>query len=183
MPHTPHEYRGRLTTAEDARRYVLGDFSRGSARWTSKTITLVSAKTDRSFTYLIARPPGDGLDRPWIIKILTGPNNRTDYVYLGLIRPVHDGEIPYDDGAGHTNPLLPSTVLQHTQKSGLPTTAPGWRALDYLHRHVLRDAGGTLPAPLGVWQEGSCGVCGRRLSRVESIARGVGPVCAARFGG
>ena len=173
MPPTPHEYRGRLTTAEDARRYVLGDFSRGSARWTSKTITLVSAKTDRSFTYLIARPPGDVTDRPWIIKILTGPNNRTDYVYVGLIRPVTTARID----------RLPSTVLQHTQKSGLPTTAPGWRALDYLHRHALRDAGGTLPAPLGVWQEGSCGVCGRRLSRVESIARGVGPVCAARFGG
>lgn len=174
MPASPHEYRGRLTTAEDARRYALGDFSRASARWTSKTITLMSAKSGRSFTYLIARPPGDGTDRPWIIKILTGPNNRTDYVYLGLIRPVVADALATD--------RLPTTVLQHTAKSGLPTTAPGWRAFAYFHRYALRDAGGTLPVPLGVWQEGSCGVCGQRLSRVESIARGVGPKCAARHG-
>jgi Family of unknown function (DUF6011) len=29
---------------------------------------------------------------------------------------------------------------------------------------------------------GYCGICGRELTRKESIARGIGPICATRFG-
>lgn len=35
-----------------------------------------------------------------------------------------------------------------------------------------------LPSQIEVWHEGRCGACGRRLTVPESIANGLGPVCA-----
>lgn len=33
------------------------------------------------------------------------------------------------------------------------------------------------------WSTGTCGVCARRLTDPESVAAGIGPVCAAKVGG
>lgn len=38
--------------------------------------------------------------------------------------------------------------------------------------------GNELPDKVEVWHEGRCGACGRRLTVPESIAQGLGPVCA-----
>ena len=162
MPTPTETRRGRLTTAESAREYVLADRRRACQKWTTKVITLESTKTGQHYSYQISRPPGDEAARPWLVKILTGPDNHNDYVYLGLLQ---------EQAAG--------TYLQHTSKSGLPETAPGWRAMAYFVRRALQ--GGRMPTTLRVWQEGKCGKCGRRLSTPESIERGLGPECAARI--
>ena len=164
MPTPDDTPQGRLTTAESARAYVLADADRDSERWTRKSLTLRSITTGVRFTYRVARPAGKGADRPWLISILTGPDNENDYVYLGLLRPRQD-----------------SVILQHTAKSGLPRTAPAWKAWDYFTRQVLQ--AGRMPNALEVWHEGRCGRCSRKLTTPESLARGLGDVCFSRMGG
>jgi hypothetical protein len=163
MPIPADTTQGRLTTAEAVHAYVLGDADRPCQNWTRKSLTLRSATTGARFTYRVKRPPGQGPERPWLISILTGPDNTQDYVYLGLLRPQRG-----------------SVILQHTAKSGLPRTAPAWLAWEYLTRAVLQ--GGRMPAALEVFHEGRCGRCGRTLTTPESVALGLGPECAAKVG-
>jgi Family of unknown function (DUF6011) len=69
----PIDMAGRLTTAADAKRYILA----GRA-----TITLRSVKSGQRFTYRInAAESGD----TFFVGLLTGPNNFEDYKYLGRI--------------------------------------------------------------------------------------------------
>ena len=154
---------GRLVTAQAVQDYILGDATRDSAKWTRKSVTLRSIASGAHFTYRVARPAGKGEERPWLVSILTGPDNTSDYVYLGLLRV---------DAAG--------VILQHTTKSGLPTTAPAWKAWDFLTRAVLQR--GRMPAALEVFHEGRCGRCGRKLTTPESVALGLGPECATKIG-
>jgi hypothetical protein len=139
MPTPSDTPRGRLTTAEAVYAYVLGDADRPSQNWTRKSLTLRSAKTGQRFTYRVARPSGQGADRPWLVSILAGPDNERDYVYLGLLRPQRG-----------------SVILQHTAwrawVPGRSTSAPAWRAWEFLTRAVLQ--GGRMPAALEVFHEG-----------------------------
>lgn len=42
--------------------------------------------------------------------------------------------------------------------------------------------GGNLPDKVKVYHHGRCSVCGRKLTDSESIRRGMGPTCRAKFG-
>lgn len=101
-------------------------------------------------------------DKPWFVKVLTGPNNRTDYSYAGVI---HD----------------PATLeVYSSAKSLIPSTAPSMQVLKWALRH-LRE-GRALPDGYAIRHMGRCGCCARKLSTPESIDRGLGPECASRVG-
>lgn len=127
--------------------------------------TLRSAKTGVRYTYRMSkadcRTCGDGpcVHRPrWFVSLLSGPDNTTDYVYIGMVQ---DGEFK-------------RTKASKMAWDSLPVLALQWVL------HNLYD--GKMPPQAEIWHEGRCGRCGRRLTVPESIAAGLGPDCAGKMG-
>lgn len=117
-------------------------------------LTLRSRKTGQRYTYRIRKHDTKDL---WFVALLEGPDNVTDYKYLGVIE--HDG-------------------YRVTQKSYQPQ-APSQKAFRYFWDFAGNDC--TVPACLEVWHAGRCGRCARRLTVPESIASGFGPECLGKI--
>jgi Family of unknown function (DUF6011) len=136
--------RGRLTTAEDVKRYVLA----GRA-----TVTLVSKKTGNRYTYRINQPKPES---PHFVKVMYGPDNTADYVFLGTI--------------------FDKTTYRHShRKSPVKENDLRVQAFCYMWENAQRNQ---LPAALEVYHEGRCGKCGHKLTVPSSIKNGIGPECA-----
>jgi len=123
--------------------------------------TVVSTKTGKRFTYRVARPHGDDPNRPWFVGVLTEADNTEGYTYLGCLWPDKDGWVTYRYG----------------KKSRIARGTPcevGFRWL------VDQLRGGSKLDRVEFWHAGRCGACGRQLTVPESIATGLGPVCAAK---
>ena len=116
------------------------------------TITLVSLKTDKRYTFRI-RKPND--ETPHFVSVLFGPDNTEDYQFLGSL---------FNQGQ----------TYRHGRRSTVYEGDIRVLAWNYMWDRVLQ---GRLPANLEVWHEGKCGRCGRALTVPESIERGIGPVC------
>jgi hypothetical protein len=116
-------------------------------------VTFQSQRTGTRFTYhvrLADRRPGDTRICHFV-SVLTGPDH---YEYLGCIY----AERAYVRG----------------HKSRIAAAATSSIAFVWVWTHLLA---GKMHPELGVWHEGRCGKCGRRLTTPESVARGLGPVC------
>ena len=133
------------------------------------TLTVLNPRTSTRFTYRIQQADcrcvmngtsdktcavcrGTGRAPRYFVKVLTGPENSSDYSYIGMI----------DGGA-----------FRLTQKSKFAADVPSVAAFAWLSRNWE-------DARVDVWHEGACGRCGRRLTVPESIESGIGPVCASR---
>ena len=126
------------------------------------TVTLTSGRTGQSYTYQVDSPPDhQGNFDGFYVRLLTGPNNTSDYTYMGIIRG--------------------RDYFKLTQKSRLKANSPPVRAFDWFMRQVV--VNGTSPKiiDLQVRHEGACGRCGRALTVPESIDRGIGPECWGRM--
>jgi uncharacterized protein DUF6011 len=142
------DMRGRLSNAADALAYMTA----GKA-----FVTLVSAKSGARFTFRIS---GSADGTCYFVGLLSGPDNDTDYQYLGRIsRGVF--------WLGRKTP----------RPGDIGRDAPSAKAFDWSWRAIAR---GVLPAELEIWHEGRCGRCARRLTVPASIARGFGPECAGK---
>jgi len=123
-------------------------------------VTFQSRRTGTRFTYRVvlaevrSRREGDDRPPPHFVSVLTGPD---DYNYLGCIF----------DGLRYS----------HGVKSRIAKDAPSAVAFDWVWRKLTN---GKVHPELGVWHEGRCGKCGRRLTDPASISSGLGPVCAGR---
>ena len=67
-PHAGHDMTGQLTTADDAKRFMLA----GKA-----TVTLVSKKTHTRFTFKISAAPSG--EDTFFVGLLNGPDNESNY--------------------------------------------------------------------------------------------------------
>jgi hypothetical protein len=140
----------RFTAAEAANRFMTS----GNA-----TVTLVSTRTGTRFTYKV-RAADDG--DVFFVSLLGGPDNESDYRYLGRIaRGVF--------WAGRKTPK-PGDVGKDAPSS----LAFRW-AWERLAKGILLDT-------LEIWHEGRCGRCNRKLTVPSSIASGLGPECAGKAG-
>lgn len=159
---TETEMRGQMTDPTTIRNYVYA----GDA-----TLTLLNTNTGVRYTFSVAAPYVEGgRERDtkrdlYFVKLLNGPDNGGNYVYMGMIHP------------SKVTPAGPALIS--TKKSKVTVDAPSWKAADWMLR--LLASGKDLPAGLEVWHEGNCGRCGRRLTVPESIERGLGPVCAGKM--
>jgi len=120
-------------------------------------LTLVSRKTGIRFTYKIN---GSDDGNVWFVRVLTGPNNEEDYTYLGTI-------------------FKNSLRYFHGKKSPISEGAASAKAFAWAWPFI---ASQQLPPSAEVWHDGRCGRCGRLLTVPESVASGIGPVCAEKEG-
>ncbi len=123
-------------------------------------VTIKSITTGTRFTLRIKRDPDK---KPlWFVSLLTGPENDSDYQYMGIITP---------KGSGYTPGVTTYFNFRVTAKSRIGVTAPSMLAASFLATHFEDPR-------MEVWHEGRCGRCGRTLTVPESIASGIGPTCA-----
>ena len=124
-------------------------------------LSVRSRKTGVHFTFKFTRPPPspDAVRAcPIWVNVLSGPNNETDYIYLGTIWP-------------HS-----AWQYRHGTKSRVGVDAPSVSAVRWFISLMQRDSA-KLFAQVEVWHEGRCGRCGRKLTVPDSVASGFGPEC------
>lgn len=120
--------------------------------------TVVSKRTGTKFTFKVTKDRTSGSNRHYV-KVLNGPNNESDYVFVGT---VFDG-----------------TRYVHGRKSPVGPKSPSASAANWFF-HLL----GTprLTEQCDVYHAGRCCRCGRTLTVPESIESGIGPECARKGG-
>jgi uncharacterized protein DUF6011 len=122
------------------------------------TLTLQSLKSGQHFTFKIREKSEEGRDTVHFVNLLSGPNNESDFRYMGIIR---EGRFCL------------------TRASKVSIEAASWKAFNYFWNF---DHGDLIPAQLIIRHCGRCGKCGRTLTVPESIDRGIGPDCAELMG-
>lgn len=167
--------------------FVDGSLARAFALAGNARITLVSQKTGARFTFRIAAPkarPGQkNSDDVRFVALLNGSDNESSFAYLGTIFTldrVEIGRATSGTFAGSvTYGRIPAKTPKfvHGKKSRIGESAPSARAFSWAWSYLSR---GELPPGCEVWHEGRCGCCGRALTVPESIASGLGPICASR---
>jgi hypothetical protein len=123
------------------------DFVKGG----KAVFTLVSLVTGKRKTFRVRKGGGD----IYFVDLLTGPDNREDYAYIGFFRSNLRIEAGKKGNAFH----------------------PAFAAIDWL---LIGLASGRMPRTATFWHEGKCARCGRPLTNPESIESGFGPECVKR---
>jgi hypothetical protein len=123
----------------------------GNARF-----TLVSKATQTRFTYKV-RVSEDNATMHFV-SVLTGPDNWSNYSYLGYIRR----GVYFHGGA----------------KARISAEAPSAKAFAWFWRNLARSAD---LSQVEVHHCGACGRCGRALTVPESIQSGFGPECIGKL--
>jgi hypothetical protein len=116
--------------------------------------TLRSVKTGNRFTYRVAQT---GQGDAWFVSLLNGPDNWSNYMYMGLIGR--------------------DRRFRFTKGSKVGADASSAKAFAWTWARV---AAGQSYDGVEIWHEGKCGRCGRKLTVPESIESGLGPECAAK---
>lgn len=175
------DFAGQLIGFDTVARYVFG----GHARF-----TVVSKKTGTRYTYRLSLPnskckncgeplaPGardcgkcaapqaypapDPSVGPFFLKVLTGPDNEAAFEFVGTVR-LRDGYPSYT----------------HSRKARIGETAPSVVAAKWFFAQLAKDAGSKLDA-CEIFHDGTCCRCGRALTVPESVASGIGPICAEK---
>jgi len=162
------------------KRFVLG----------GKAIFTVSNPNGDHYTFLVAGVnfDDDAEDTPtrYCVKLLTGPDNTSDYTYLGML-DVETGET-YATKASTWKPAL-------TEARRLFRQGKRAESIEYARQHLPRPVqvirwalmkivwpGRSVPYGYGINGEGRCGRCGRPLTRPEGVDPsgyrfGFGPTC------
>jgi hypothetical protein len=99
-------------------------------------------------------------DSPYFVSLLTGPDNTSNYTYLGIFNPHHKALI--------------LTYASKMKLDSVPVKVFNW-AVQKVYEHA------PLPEGYGIQHEGRCCRCGRLLTDNVSINRGVGPECWKHF--
>jgi Family of unknown function (DUF6011) len=119
------------------------------------TLTLTSEETGTRYTFRISA--AKDCETRWFVSLLTGPDNTSDYSYLGMI-----------DG----------TEFRTTKASKFAADSKPVRGFAFFWRHV---AAQLFPPQMQIRHEGRCGRCGRVLTVPESIDSGLGPECRSKM--
>ena len=138
------------------------------------TITLRSMRSGMRFTYKFKRleGPESSEGTVYFVNLLRGPDNTTDFSYMGLLTARTYLAAPYPTRFG----------FRTTAKSAVGKDAQSSIALRWFLAQLDGGHSTRLLEQLEVWHEGVCGRCGRKLTVPESIELGIGPDCAEAMG-
>ena len=124
--------------------------------------TLVSKVTGARKTFEVKHAKAtDKFPEGWMVSLLVGPDNGSDYRYVGIIR--RGSQLDF-----HRN-----------RKAFAPEACA---AVEWFVRLVNLDKNDVFNAQAEFWHSGFCARCGRELTDPESIASGLGPVCREKGG-
>lgn len=142
------------------------------------TLTVKSLRSGSHLTYRlrpVKRDPRDrAVGRVVMVDVLTGPNNGADYTFLGAVYFGPRRELPVLTGPRTQSPA-------GSGGSPISDDAPSAKTLHWLFGRLARGEG---PGPAAeVWHDGTCARCGRPLTTPESLALGLGPICAEKLAG
>ncbi len=162
---TSETMRGQIATLVEIRDFLTA----GHARF-----TLVSRRTGerKTFEVEVARPrtpaaaQAPEYDRPgYFARLLVGPDNEGDYHYLGFVHYADSGALkikPNKHGWGAEAIRCFEWLLGRVNLASVPAVQAQFSE------------------QAEFWHEGRCGRCGRTLTVPESVASGIGPVCAGK---
>lgn len=121
--------------------------------------TLVSKVTGARKTFEVKYAnPTDKFPEGWMVSLLVGPDNGTDYKYIGIIR---------------RTPGQPLVFIPNRQGFGREAVL----AMMWFLRLCNAGKDSVFAEQAEFWHSGFCARCGRELTDPESIASGLGPVC------
>jgi len=129
------------------------------------TFTVRSTKSDTRYTYKVVNPKFDKADdKPatlWMVKVLCGSDNESDYMTLGKIT---HGEF---------------STTQKSREAGISMSTPSVIAFMWTLKNLVA---GNTNFGVEIFHEGRCGRCGRKLTVPESIEANYGPECVTKVG-
>lgn len=96
----------------------------------------------------------------YFVKVLTGPDNESNYTYLGKLSPL-SGAVVLTGKSKFTADSFPVRLLERTLSRVWADDHAAYEAHGYKTHH-----------------EGACGRCGRKLTVPASVESGIGPECA-----
>lgn len=121
--------------------------------------TIENTESGNRFTYKVKKKEGpQGILH--FVTVLTGPDNSSDYTYIGTI--------------------FGGKEFRITKGSAVTENAPSFKAFKWLWG-MLNNGKEGLPEKVKFYHEGRCCRCGRVLTVPESIERGLGPECASKI--
>lgn len=141
-----------LSDVNDIKKFILA----GKA-----IFTLESTRTGKWFTYKVNkkefknRETGEVEKTFYFVSLLRGPQNDSDYTYLGTINP--------------------NFYVNTTPKSKISKDAISFKALSFFASYLRK---GELHDEINFYHEGICGKCGKKLTTPTSISIGLGPICS-----
>jgi hypothetical protein len=127
--------------------------------------TIRSKRSQRHYTYKVTRAKDNGEQKSplrWWVNVLTGDNNSNPHHYSKMGQVVcNSGGYPHFrmvQGAQFSKDSFPTAGFKHVLTAVVQEDEVALAGFEFFH-------------------EGRCGVCNRRLTDPESVARGIGPVC------
>ena len=138
---------------QDPKNFILG----GKAIFTIKIKEehAAAAQTKLFYTFKVEKF-GNENNPSYAIRVLTGPDNWSNYAYMGILNATY-GKIYL-------------TAKSKFEENSIPVRIARW-ALSLIW---IREQ---LPDGYEFHHEGRCGRCGRKLTTPESVTSGFGPVC------
>jgi hypothetical protein len=126
-----------------------------------RALFTVSNGKGEHYTFRINKPKKDDKGNPpYFISMLTGPDNTSNYTYLGLYIPQFN-------------------TVRLTSKSKFASESTPVKVLNWAFKKVAE--GGNLPEGYSIAHEGYCCKCGKLLTDPISIEMGIGPNCRRSF--
>jgi len=126
------------------------------------TFTLQSVASGERFTYQIvqsAKRPGDTRPPVFFVTVLTGPDNSSDYAFVGTI--------------------FERKTYKFSPKAGFTMQSPSVKAFQWAFAKFVE---GVVPDQLEFWPTTNCARCGRPLTVPTSVHNGFGPDCITKVG-
>jgi hypothetical protein len=122
-----------------------------------KAIFTVSNNKGNHYTFKVSTIKDDP-ESPYFVSVLTGPDNCTNYTYVGILHRLG--------------------FVRMTKKSKYNSESTVVKVFDWAVKQVFENK--TLPDGYSIHHEGKCCRCGRRLTTPESVEKGIGPECEKR---
>jgi hypothetical protein len=126
------------------------------------TFTLQSVASGERFTYKIsesAKRAGDNRPPVFFVSVLTGPDNSSDYAFVGTI--------------------FERKTFKFSPKAGFRIDSPSVKAFSWAFSNFV---GNVVPNQLEFWPTTNCARCGRPLTVPTSVHNGFGPDCITKVG-
>jgi len=136
--------------------------------------TVQSPESGKHITYLIEQleDKKEGLKQLWFLKVLTSPDNTSDYSFAGSLFE-REGKLIY----------------KHSEKSSIGSCSPSVKGFEWilyrLNVLALGDADNQASAlnslsRMNISHAGYCAKCGLMLTHPKSVERGFGPTCYSK---